>query len=119
MSFTGAHGMRRDRGVTMLVRVDVSGGAGGVLLVTLSHQAAGFAPYRLDNFSCETLHLRYSADAARGLFCLAMSGLNKGATSISSGHTSISFCCPVITSWGCAAIHAALCKGLPQARAIC
>jgi len=48
----------RDRGVTMLVRVDVAGGAGGVLLVSLSHQAAGFAPYRLDNCSCETLHLR-------------------------------------------------------------
>ena len=52
----------------MLVRVDVSGGAGGVLLVALSHQAAGFAPYRLDNFSCETLHLRCSAIATCGLF---------------------------------------------------
>lgn len=48
----------------MLVRVDVSGGAGGVLLVSLSHQAAGFAPYRLDNCSCETLHLRCAARAA-------------------------------------------------------
>lgn len=52
--------------MTMLVRVDVSGGAGGVLLVSLSHQAAGFAPYRLDNCSCETLHLRCAARAALG-----------------------------------------------------
>ena len=34
----------RDRGVTILVRVDVSSGSAGVLAVTLSHQAAGFAP---------------------------------------------------------------------------
>ena len=52
--------------MTMLVRVDVSGGAGGVLLVSLSHQAAGFAPYRLDNCSSETLHLRCAAQAAPG-----------------------------------------------------
>ena len=61
-----ARRLLRDRGVTMLVRVDVSGGAGGVLLVSLSHQAAGFAPYRLDNCSCETLHLRCAARAALG-----------------------------------------------------
>ncbi len=61
----------RDRGVTMLVRVDVSGGAGGVLLVSLSHQAAGFAPYRLDNCSCETLHLRY-AQVPEQLWVLAL-----------------------------------------------
>ncbi len=65
-------GIRRDRGVTMLVRVDVSGGAGGVLLVALSHQAAGFAPYRLDNFSCETLHLRYSDNTMLGTLCFVL-----------------------------------------------
>lgn len=48
----------RDRGVTMLVRVDVCAAEGGVLVVNVSHQAAGFAPYRLDNCSSETLHLR-------------------------------------------------------------
>ena len=36
--------VRRDRGVTMLLRVHVSSGAAGVLAITLSHQAAGFAP---------------------------------------------------------------------------
>lgn len=82
----------------MLVRVDVSGGAGGVLLVALSHQAAGFAPYRLDNFSCETLHLRYIADATCSVFCLTMSRLNKGTIMIPSMHTSDTFCCPSITS---------------------
>ena len=49
----------RDRGVTMLVRVDVAtSAASGVLRVTLSHHPAGFAPYRIDNCSLETLHAR-------------------------------------------------------------
>lgn len=48
----------RDRGVTMLVRVDISAGTNGVLSVALSHQAAGFAPYRIDNCTAATLHLR-------------------------------------------------------------
>ncbi|PSC70464.1 Methionine gamma-lyase isoform A [Micractinium conductrix] len=49
----------RDRGVTMLVRVDVAtSAASGVLQVTLSHHPAGFAPYRIDNCSLETLHAR-------------------------------------------------------------
>ena len=42
----------------MLLRVDVSTSASGALLVTLSNQAAGFAPYRLDNCTSYTLHLR-------------------------------------------------------------
>ena len=50
--------MCRDRGVTMLVRVDVCAAEGGVLVINVSHQAAGFTPYRLDNCSSETLHLR-------------------------------------------------------------
>lgn len=49
----------RDRGVTMLVRVDVAtSAASGVLRVTLSHHPSGFAPYRIDNCSLETLHAR-------------------------------------------------------------
>ena len=49
----------RDRGVTMLVRVDVASSAtSGVLRITLSHHPAGFAPYRIDNCSLETLHAR-------------------------------------------------------------
>lgn len=48
----------RDRGVTMLVRVDISAGTNGVLSVALSHQAAGFAPYRIDNCTAAMLHLR-------------------------------------------------------------
>ena len=42
----------------MLLRVDLSTSASGALLVTLSNQAAGFAPYRLDNCTSYTLHLR-------------------------------------------------------------
>jgi hypothetical protein len=48
----------RDRGVTMLVRVDVAATGAGTLLVTLSHHPAGFAPYRLENCTLETLHCR-------------------------------------------------------------
>lgn len=49
----------RDRGETMLVRVDVAtSAASGVLRITLSHHPAGFAPYRIDNCSLETLHAR-------------------------------------------------------------
>ena len=42
----------------MLLRVDVSTSSSGALLVTLSDQAAGFAPYRVDNCTSQTLHLR-------------------------------------------------------------
>lgn len=49
----------RDRGVTMLMRVDICAAEGGVLVVNISHQAAGFAPYRLDNCSSQILHIRY------------------------------------------------------------
>ena len=48
----------RDRGVTMLVRVDVAASASGVLVVTLSHHPAGFAPYRIENCTTLTLHAR-------------------------------------------------------------
>lgn len=54
----------RDRGVTMLVRVDISADTNGVLSVALSHQAAGFAPYRIDNCTAATLHLRQVLAAA-------------------------------------------------------
>ena len=55
----------RDRGETLLVRVDVSAHEGGVLAVTVSDQAAGFAPYRLDNCSGETLHVAQTGCAER------------------------------------------------------
>ena len=43
----------------MLVRVDVAASAAsGVLRCVLSHHPAGFAPYRIDNCSLETLHAR-------------------------------------------------------------
>jgi hypothetical protein len=43
----------------MLVRVDLAASpATGVLQVTLSHHPAGFAPYRIENCSLETLHAR-------------------------------------------------------------
>jgi len=48
----------RDRGVTMLMGLDVSTTSSGLLKVTLSHQPAGFAPYRIENCSLETLHAR-------------------------------------------------------------
>ena len=44
----------------MLLRLNVSAVAGGTLLATLSQQE-GFFPYRLDNFSSETLHVRCQA----------------------------------------------------------
>ena len=47
----------RGRGDTVLLRLDVSTHSGGTLLATLSQQE-GFFPYRLDNFSSETLHVR-------------------------------------------------------------
>lgn len=42
----------------MLVRVDICASDAGVLVVSVSHHSSGFAPYRLDNCSPETLHLR-------------------------------------------------------------
>eukprot|EP01025_Chloroclados_australasicus_P036630 TRINITY_DN37331_c0_g1_i1.p1 TRINITY_DN37331_c0_g1~~TRINITY_DN37331_c0_g1_i1.p1 ORF type:complete len:1661 (+),score=111.99 TRINITY_DN37331_c0_g1_i1:654-4985(+) len=50
---------QRDAGHTVLLRVDISTNQeNGVILVRMSHQAVGFAPYRLDNFTAETLHVR-------------------------------------------------------------
>jgi hypothetical protein len=48
----------RDRGITKLLQIDVSTSSSGALLITLSDQGAGFAPYRLDNNTSLTLHLR-------------------------------------------------------------
>eukprot|EP00803_Ostreobium_quekettii_P009393 evm.model.scf_204.12 EVM.evm.TU.scf_204.12 scf_204:78769-93194(-) len=47
----------RHREETILVGVDVSTSRSGVLTATLSRQE-GFAPYRLDNFTSEKLHIR-------------------------------------------------------------
>lgn len=46
----------------MLLRLNISTQSGGTLLATLSQQE-GFFPYRLDNFSSETLHVRYQPHA--------------------------------------------------------
>ena len=46
--------------MTMLVRVDICASDAGVLVVSVSHHTGGFAPYRLDNCSPETLHLRWA-----------------------------------------------------------
>ena len=48
----------RDRGITKLVRVGVASAASGVCYITLSHNPTGFAPYRVENCSLETLHAR-------------------------------------------------------------
>jgi hypothetical protein len=43
----------------MLLRVAISaGGASGVVRIAVSHHPAGFAPYRIENCSLETLHAR-------------------------------------------------------------
>lgn len=47
----------RDRGITMLVRVDITV-ENGVTHVVVSHNPSGFAPYRVENCSLETLHAR-------------------------------------------------------------
>ncbi|KAK9798969.1 hypothetical protein WJX73_003190 [Symbiochloris irregularis] len=47
----------RGRGETLMLKVDVSTTKSGPMLVTISHQAAGFTPYRLDNCTSETLHI--------------------------------------------------------------
>lgn len=48
----------RDRGITMMLRVDVAISTSGSAQITLSHNPAGFAPYRIENCSIETLHAR-------------------------------------------------------------
>jgi len=48
----------RDRGITMMLRVDVAISTSGSAQITLSHNPAGFAPYRVENCSIETLHAR-------------------------------------------------------------
>lgn len=49
---------QRSAGETVLLRLDISAGAGGSALATLSVHEAAFAPYRLDNCSAETLHVQ-------------------------------------------------------------
>ena len=55
----------------MLVRVDICATRDGVLVVNVSHQTGGFAPYRLDNCSSETLHLRFQPCPAQ-LCCMQL-----------------------------------------------
>ena len=38
--------------------MDVAVTSSGVVLITLSHNPTGFAPYRIENCSLETLHAR-------------------------------------------------------------
>ncbi|KAK9859298.1 hypothetical protein WJX84_010790 [Apatococcus fuscideae] len=67
----------RDRQYTKLIRVDVSVTPEGVLLAALSHEAEGFAPYRLDNCTGETLHVSQEecTDQKLGAFSLNQVGL--------------------------------------------
>ena len=55
----------RGHGDTLLLRLNVTAQSGGTLEATLSVQQQGFFPYRLDNFSSETLHVRWVHHAAR------------------------------------------------------
>lgn len=43
----------------MLLRMDIGSNSSGALVATLSDQAAGFAPYRVDNCTAQILHLRF------------------------------------------------------------
>lgn len=58
----GVQVRHRDRQETLLVRADISTGANGVVVACLTHQDAGFAPYRLDNCTVQTLHIRCLLD---------------------------------------------------------
>eukprot|EP00873_Tetraselmis_striata_P001703 jgi/Tetstr1/421967/TSEL_012866.t1 len=53
------------RGETLLVGVDVSASSTGCWVATLSNDAAGFAPYRLDNCTSYTLQCRQRSSTAR------------------------------------------------------
>lgn len=48
----------RVREETKLIQLDVNLQSNGVLLAILTHQESGFAPYRLDNFTSEKVHVR-------------------------------------------------------------
>ncbi|WIA40787.1 hypothetical protein OEZ86_004465 [Tetradesmus obliquus] len=49
----------RNRGETLLLQLDVAAASSGSSIVaTLSGRQGGFAPYRLDNCSCETIHVQ-------------------------------------------------------------
>ena len=45
---------------TMLLRVDSAVADNGMVVASVSRQRGGFAPYRLDNCSPETLYVRYA-----------------------------------------------------------
>lgn len=48
-----------DQVETMLLRVDSAVADNGMVVASVSRQRGGFAPYRLDNCSPETLYVRY------------------------------------------------------------
>lgn len=48
----------RQKEETMLFSVNIDINKNGILLCLLTHQMSGFAPYRLDNFTSEKLHVR-------------------------------------------------------------
>lgn len=50
---------------TQLIHVETSLSPDGVLLSTLSKQDSGFAPYRLDNFTSEKIHVRQEGEASQ------------------------------------------------------
>ena len=40
------------------MRADVRTNSSGVLLVSLAHTPSAFSPYRIDNCTCEPLHIQ-------------------------------------------------------------
>lgn len=49
----------RNRGETLLLQLDVAAASSGSSMVaTLSARQGGFAPYRIENCSCETIHVQ-------------------------------------------------------------
>lgn len=48
----------RNKGETMLLRLDVTAGATGSVMAAVSAHGSAFAPYRIDNCSSETLHVQ-------------------------------------------------------------
>lgn len=52
----------RSRGETLLLQLDVAASSSGIV-ATLSGRQGGFAPYRIDNCSAETLHVQQAGCA--------------------------------------------------------
>ncbi len=48
----------RNRGETLLLRLNISSGPSGSIMEALAQHGDAFAPYRIDNVSGETLHVQ-------------------------------------------------------------